>query len=57
MKKKTYIKPEITVMKIPELLSYDIVSASKATADEDQEGGAKGGLFFDDEEFDDEDEE
>lgn len=56
MKKKTYVKPEITVMKIPELLSYDIIGGSKAQADEDQDAGAKGGFFLDDEEFEEDDE-
>ena len=50
MEKKEYIKPEITEMNLPELLDISVVGQSKASADEDQEAGAKGGgVLWDDE--------
>ena len=59
MEKKGYIKPETSEMKLPEaLLDYTIVSRNSGTADEDQEAGAKiGGVYWDDEEFDEEEDE
>ena len=58
MEKKGYIKPDTTEMNLPELLDYSIVGESKGYADEGQEAGAKiGGVYWDDEEFDDEEDE
>ena len=58
MEKKTYTKPAAKTVHLPELLDVTVNGESKGSYDSNYEIDTKGGgVFWDDEEFDDEEDE